>query len=161
MSSGASDMSRKPFQPLILTPNGVSRSASPCVSFIGARDDNCMARAHSRPSSVVRCCNLHLQRFSFVLLDLQGNSYSCFVFNLKQVQNLDYMLQKLKGMGRSEAHHEWHMVVDTTCLMDPDSFKSLKLLEGIKEVRLIIPQIGKLFKWGFTCLKKKFEHPQE
>lgn len=57
------------------------------------------------------------------------------------VQNLDYMLQKLKGMGRSEAHHEWHMVVDTTCLMDPDSFKSLKLLEGIKEVRLIIPQI--------------------
>eukprot|EP00250_Pteridium_aquilinum_P033135 c5232_g1_i1 orf=313-2619(+) len=109
-SSGAIVISRKPFQPLILTPNGDFKPASsPSSSFIGARDDGSIATVYSRPSSVV--------------------------------QNLDYMLQKLKGATRSEPRHEWHMVVDTTCLMDPNSFKCLKLLEGIKEVRLIIPQI--------------------
>ncbi|KAH7298490.1 hypothetical protein KP509_25G046100 [Ceratopteris richardii] len=57
------------------------------------------------------------------------------------VQNLDYMIQRLKGMSRLQAHHEWHIIIDSTCLLDPKSFKSLKRLEGMKEVRVIIPQI--------------------
>ncbi|MCO5569778.1 hypothetical protein L7F22_023493 [Adiantum nelumboides] len=101
---------RKPFQPLVIMPHGVSRPASPCSSYVSGQDDESfLRRERGRPSSVV--------------------------------QNLDYMLQKLKGMAQLEPHHEWHMVVDSTCLLDPRSFKSLQLLEGVKEVRLIIPQI--------------------
>ncbi|KAI5057684.1 hypothetical protein GOP47_0027699 [Adiantum capillus-veneris] len=101
---------RKPFQPLLIMPHGVSRPASPCSSYISSWDDKSFLRKEcSRPSSVV--------------------------------QNLDYMLQKLKGMAQLEPHYAWHMVVDSTCLLDLTSFKSLQLLEGIKDVRIIIPQI--------------------
>ncbi|MCO5547162.1 hypothetical protein L7F22_000605 [Adiantum nelumboides] len=58
------------------------------------------------------------------------------------VQNLDLMLRRLKGTARSEPHHvSWHIVVDVSCFRDSNSFKSLRQLEGIREVRIVIPKI--------------------
>lgn len=37
----------------------------------------------------------------------------------------------------------WNMVVDTSCLLDDESRKSLQLVEGLKGTHLIIPSIGK------------------
>ncbi|KAI5071143.1 hypothetical protein GOP47_0013394 [Adiantum capillus-veneris] len=58
------------------------------------------------------------------------------------IHNLDLMLRRLKGTTRSESHRiSWHIVVDASCFLDSNSFKSLRQLEGIREVRLIIPKI--------------------
>ncbi|KAH7440366.1 hypothetical protein KP509_04G104000 [Ceratopteris richardii] len=57
------------------------------------------------------------------------------------VQNLDLMLRTLKRTARSEPRRAWHMIVDSSCFLDSSSFKSLQQLEGIREVRLIIPKI--------------------
>ncbi|CAM6083421.1 unnamed protein product [Calypogeia fissa] len=41
----------------------------------------------------------------------------------------------------TEIRRQWHIVVDTNCLLDADSLKALKQLEGIREVDVIIPKI--------------------
>lgn len=43
-----------------------------------------------------------------------------------------------------EAGRQWHMIIDTDCLLNVESLESLKRLEGILETRLVIPNIGKL-----------------
>ncbi|RZC73480.1 hypothetical protein C5167_048959 [Papaver somniferum] len=43
--------------------------------------------------------------------------------------------------GEEADNRRWNMVVDTGCLLDKDSWKSLKLLEGIKGTHLIIPRM--------------------
>ncbi|XP_068660915.1 FHA domain-containing protein PS1 [Aristolochia californica] len=40
-----------------------------------------------------------------------------------------------------EKKRKWHMVVDTSCFLDEDSWTSLKLLEGLKGTHLIIPRM--------------------
>lgn len=55
------------------------------------------------------------------------------------VNNLDSLFDKLKLGG--ELRCQWHVVVDTNCLLDTDALKSLKQLEGIRETRIIVPQI--------------------
>lgn len=40
-----------------------------------------------------------------------------------------------------EAGRQWQMVVDTNCLLNAESLESLKVLEGIRETRLVIPNI--------------------
>lgn len=37
------------------------------------------------------------------------------------------------------------MVVDANCLLNAESLESLKQLEGIRETRLVVPNIGKIF----------------
>ncbi|XP_042510013.1 FHA domain-containing protein PS1-like isoform X3 [Macadamia integrifolia] len=47
-------------------------------------------------------------------------------------------------MLQNQSHKEakkWNMVVDTTCLLDKDSRRSLKLLQGLKGTQLIIPRM--------------------
>lgn len=85
------------------------------------------------------------------------------------IQNLDLMLRKLKGVARSEPRRAWHIVADITCFLDSSSFQSLKQLEGLREVRLIIPKIviseldsrrgigrprRKALKWIEACMIK-------
>eukprot|EP00249_Psilotum_nudum_P008045 c21006_g1_i2 orf=58-2034(+) len=57
-------------------------------------------------------------------------------------RGLEQPLQNLQTMdGKKAPRYQWHILVDTVCLMDDESFRSLKQLEGIKETRLIIPNI--------------------
>ncbi|KAG0617663.1 hypothetical protein M758_4G006100 [Ceratodon purpureus] len=55
------------------------------------------------------------------------------------VNNLDSLFGNLKLGG--EKRCQWHIVVDTNCLLDTDALKSLKQLEGIRETRIVIPKI--------------------
>ncbi|KAJ7973949.1 FHA domain-containing protein PS1 [Quillaja saponaria] len=54
--------------------------------------------------------------------------------SINQTQNLD---QKITG----EQKRNWAMVVDTSALLNKESRKSLKLLQGLKGTRLIIPRM--------------------
>ncbi|XP_024397807.1 uncharacterized protein [Physcomitrium patens] len=49
--------------------------------------------------------------------------------------------QLLRARSQVESGRQWQMVADTNCLLDAESLKSLKHLEGIHETRLIIPNI--------------------
>lgn len=58
-----------------------------------------------------------------------------------------YSLQiKIKSQVSHKAEEDkkvWNMVVDTSCFLDEELRRSLKLLEGLKGTHLIIPRIGK------------------
>lgn len=56
-------------------------------------------------------------------------------------ENLDQLLRRLKLADSIEGRKQWHAVIDTNCLLDFESLKALKQLEGIKEVSVIIPKI--------------------
>ncbi|KAL2650610.1 hypothetical protein R1flu_018738 [Riccia fluitans] len=56
-------------------------------------------------------------------------------------ENLDQLLRRLKLADSIEGRKQWHAVIDTNCLLDAESLKALKQLEGIKEVSVIIPKI--------------------
>ena len=43
-----------------------------------------------------------------------------------------------------EGGRQWQMIVDTNCVLNAVSLESLKQLKGIRETRLVIPNIGKL-----------------
>ena len=57
-------------------------------------------------------------------------------------------------IGAEEPRRKWHLVVDTNCLLDADSLKSLKQLEDIRETRIIIPKVGKLNTVYTLCGKQ-------
>ncbi|XP_042510006.1 FHA domain-containing protein PS1-like isoform X2 [Macadamia integrifolia] len=58
--------------------------------------------------------------------------------------NCTQSIQKDSNPSANQSHKEakkWNMVVDTTCLLDKDSRRSLKLLQGLKGTQLIIPRM--------------------
>lgn len=61
---------------------------------------------------------------------------SCDVFNTPTASQ-----QLLRVRLQVEAGRQWHMVIDTDCLLNVESLESLKRLEGILETRLVIPNI--------------------
>lgn len=61
--------------------------------------------------------------------------------SLVQVKNLDQLFRRL-ALTNVEEKRQWHMVVDTSCLLQPDSLKVFRQLEGNKDIRVIIPKIG-------------------
>ncbi|KAF9596305.1 hypothetical protein IFM89_008831 [Coptis chinensis] len=42
-----------------------------------------------------------------------------------------------------ERNRMWYMVVDTNCLLNKESRRSLRLLQGLKGTQLIVPRMGK------------------
>ncbi|GMH00314.1 hypothetical protein Nepgr_002153 [Nepenthes gracilis] len=52
----------------------------------------------------------------------------------------------------SEGTQRWNMIVDTTCLLNKKSRKALKLLEGLKGTKLIIPRI---VMRELNCMKRQ------
>ncbi|KAL3700929.1 hypothetical protein R1sor_018951 [Riccia sorocarpa] len=61
--------------------------------------------------------------------------------NCPTAENLDQLLRRLKLADSIEGRKQWHAVIDTNCLLDAESLKALRQLEGIKEVSVIIPKI--------------------
>ncbi|KAJ3703672.1 hypothetical protein LUZ61_007377 [Rhynchospora tenuis] len=49
--------------------------------------------------------------------------------------------QQVKGEKTGEPRKEWIMIVDTGCLLVGESVKAIKLLQGLRGTRLIIPRI--------------------
>jgi hypothetical protein len=43
-----------------------------------------------------------------------------------------------------ESRKEWIMVVDIGCLLGEESIKDIRVLQGLRGTRLIIPRIGML-----------------
>ncbi|XP_058088231.1 FHA domain-containing protein PS1 [Magnolia sinica] len=62
-------------------------------------------------------------------------------------QSVDQAVHKL-GEGKKK----WNMVVDTSCLLNEESRRSLKLLEGLKGTHLIIPR---MVIRELDCLKRR------
>ncbi|XP_077247592.1 forkhead-associated (FHA) domain-containing protein [Tasmannia lanceolata] len=58
--------------------------------------------------------------------------------------------QVVHGIG--ETKRKWNMVVDTSCLLNEESRRSLKLLEGLRGTHLIIP---KMVIRELDCLKRR------
>ncbi|KAJ4766641.1 hypothetical protein LUZ62_077016 [Rhynchospora pubera] len=50
-------------------------------------------------------------------------------------------LQQVKRENTGEPRKEWIMIVDTGCLLGDKSIKAIKLLQGLRGTRLIIPRI--------------------
>ncbi|MBA0558199.1 hypothetical protein Golob_015228 [Gossypium lobatum] len=50
----------------------------------------------------------------------------------------------LQNKSSGEPRRTWTLIADTTSLLDKESRKSLKLLQGLKGTRLIIPRMGNL-----------------
>ena len=62
---------------------------------------------------------------------------------MQTVDNSFIQRKLLQGVpARCEQRRLWDIVVDMSCFLDSESFKALRLLEGIREVRLIVPKIG-------------------
>ncbi|XP_042486950.1 FHA domain-containing protein PS1-like [Macadamia integrifolia] len=59
--------------------------------------------------------------------------------------NCTQAIQKNSNSSSIQPQHEakkkWNMVVDTTCLLNKESIRSLKLLQGLKGTQLIIPRM--------------------
>lgn len=82
----------------------------------------------------------HLGDFAFHQLN---HSWVSQVPNLDRLSPSEQLVRRLKLSDNPlEVRRQWHIVVDTNCLLDADSLKALKQVEGIREVHLIIPKIG-------------------
>ncbi|KAI3991429.1 hypothetical protein MKX01_006728 [Papaver californicum] len=66
---------------------------------------------------------------------------SCDSANFSQSSEKNCVSFPTNQSGEEANNRRWNMVVDTGCLLDKDSWKSLKLLEGIKGTHLIIPRM--------------------
>ncbi|XP_043705922.1 FHA domain-containing protein PS1 isoform X3 [Telopea speciosissima] len=71
--------------------------------------------------------------------------------------NCAQAIQKNSNPSSSNQHHKdakkkWNMVVDTTCLLNKESRRSLKLLQGLKGTQLIIPR---MVIRELDCLKRR------
>ncbi|KAI3951499.1 hypothetical protein MKX01_018615 [Papaver californicum] len=66
---------------------------------------------------------------------------SCDSANFSQSTEKNCVSFSTNQSGEEANNRRWNMVVDTGCLLDKDSWKCLKLLEGIKGTHLIIPRM--------------------
>ncbi|KAI3892699.1 hypothetical protein MKW92_051735 [Papaver armeniacum] len=66
---------------------------------------------------------------------------SCDSANFSQSTEKNCVSYPNNQSGEEANNRRWNMVVDTACLLDKESWKSLKLLEGIKGTHLIIPRM--------------------
>ncbi|KAI3977608.1 hypothetical protein MKX01_000521 [Papaver californicum] len=66
---------------------------------------------------------------------------SCDSANFSQSSEKNCVSFPTNQSGEEANNRRLNMVVDTGCLLDKDSWKSLKLLEGIKGTHLIIPRV--------------------
>ena len=70
--------------------------------------------------------------------------------HLWEAHYIDHLFGRVQRLVLAELKRKWRIIVDTSSLLDMESRKDLKQLEGIKETRMIIPIT---VIWEIDCLK--------
>ena len=76
---------------------------------------------------------------SFILKNSKKGNEKHQASHLTEAQYIDHLFGRVQRLVLAELKRKWHIIVDTSFLLDMESRKDLKQLEGSKETRMIIP----------------------